>query len=107
MSVNIETATQSMSKSLDLLRETPLVMHRVWFQLTSVEIWYAIMKEARAMYGKNWKAQPKIKRKLGKLIWHPGGTVCVWFDVPDPAFGTWVAVKHAVIVTQAPDKYNL
>ena len=109
MSVKIETATLSMSDSLDSLKETPLVMHRIWFELKSVETWYAIMKEARAMYGNNWQGRPKVKRKL-ENIWQAyptPQTVQVWFDVPDPAFATWISVKHAVIAIEPPDKYNL
>ena len=109
MSVKIETATLSMSDSLDSLKETPLVMHRIWFDVKSVESWYAIMKEARAMYGKNWQGRPKVKRKLEKISWADPTTpsVQVWFDVPDPAFATWISVKHAVIAIEPPGKYNL
>ena len=109
MSVKIETATLSMSDSLDSLKETPLVMHRIWFDVKSIESWYAIMKEARALYGKNWQGQPKVKRKLENISWADLTTpsVQVWFDVPDPAFATWISVKHAVIAIEPPGKYDL
>jgi len=109
MSVKIETATLSMSDSLDSLKETPLVMHRIWFELKSVDAWYAIMKEARAMYGNNWQGRPKVKRKLENMWWGDSlsPSVQVWFDVPDPAFATWISVKHAVIAIEPPGKYDL
>jgi hypothetical protein len=28
----------------------------------------------------------------------------VWFEVPDPKFGTWIAIKHAVRQVQPPGK---
>lgn len=101
MTVNIEGAALSIPKSLDSLRTTPLVMHRITFEIASTGTWYAIMKEARALYGTNWRSQSHVKRKLER--W---GTkmVPVWFEVPDPAFATWIAVKHAVIATLAPGK---
>ena len=69
-------------------------MHRITFEIAHISKWYAVMKEARALYGTNWRSQPHVKRKLDR--W--GATIVpVWFEVPDPAFATWVAVKHAVI----------
>jgi hypothetical protein len=100
MTVNIEGSASSILESLDSLSETPLVMHRIWFQLHTVKEWYAVMKEARAMFGKNWRTQSRVKRRLeNNNLWglNVTQTVPVWFEVPDPAFATWVAVKHAVI----------
>lgn len=71
-------------------------MHRITFTVDSLEIWYAIMQEARTLYSKNWKCQSRVRRKFGK--WSNLAPVDVWFEVPDQAFGTWVAVKHAVKV---------
>jgi hypothetical protein len=96
MTVNIEGSALSIPKSLDSLKVTPLIMHRVTFQIANTKIWYAIMKEARILYGKNWRGQPHVKRKLERNKWQ-NRMVPVWFEVPDPAFATWVAVKHAVI----------
>jgi len=106
MTVKIQDSALSISESLDSLKLTPLVMHRIWFRLHSVEEWYAIMKEARAMFGKNWRTQSRVKRKLeNNTIWGISvNTVPVWFEVPDQAFATWVAVKHAVITTAPPGK---
>lgn len=81
-------------------------MHKLYFELASVEQWYAIMREARAQFGRNWRSQGHVKRRLERsLIWSmPNTTERVWFEVPDPAFGTWVAIKHAVQQAQPPGK---
>jgi hypothetical protein len=100
MTVKIEGSALSIPESLDSLEITPLVMHRIWFQLHSTKEWYAVMNEARVMFGKNWRTQSRVKRRLEhNNLWGltPAQTVPVWFEVPDPAFATWVAVKHAVI----------
>jgi len=105
MSVNIAVSALSMPQSLDSLKiVTPLGMHRITFEIDRVETWYKIMAEARAQFGKNWRGQPKAKRKLES--WRPQGSpsVRVWFDVPDPSFATWVAVKLGVPVAGASNK---
>lgn len=71
-------------------------MHRLTFVLHNTAQWYAIMAEARKLYGKTWRSQSHVRRKLTNTYTAPKG-VTVWFEVPDPAFATWVAVKHAVI----------
>jgi hypothetical protein len=97
MSVKIE-ASDAMLQSLDSLKTTALPMHKLYFELTSVEQWYAIMREARAQFGKNWQGQRHVKRRLEHAnLWRlPDAVERVWFEVPDPAFGTWIAIKHAV-----------
>jgi len=102
MTVKIQDSALSISESLDSLKITPLPMHRIHFELTNTQTWYAIMREARTLYGKNWRAQPHVKRRLENNWAHKN--VRVWFDVPDEKFGTWVAVKHAVIALSAPNK---
>ena len=107
MTVNIEGSASSIPESLDSLSETPLVMHRIWFRLHTVKEWYAIMNEARVMFGKNWRTQSRVKRRLeNNNIWglNVTQTVPVWFEVPDQTFATWVAVKHAVIAMPPPGK---
>ena len=37
-----------------------------------------------------------MKRKLERNTWQKN-TIPVWFEVPDPAFATWVSVKHSLI----------
>ena len=103
MSVEIETSVASnMSESLSSLKETPLAMHRVWFNISSLTTWYTIVAEANALYGRNWRGQSHVRRKLDNN-WYQR-VYQVWFEVPDPSFSTWVAVKHAVIATTAPGK---
>lgn len=92
--------------SLDSLRKTALPMHKLYFELSSVEQWYAIMREAREQFGKNWRSQPHVKRRLDRTnIWAVVGQhERVWFEVPDPKFGTWIAIKHAVRQVEPPGK---
>ena len=98
MTVKIEGSALSIPESLDSLNVTPLVMHRIWFQLHTVKEWYAVMNEARVMFGKNWRTQSRVKRRLEHTaLWGISlQPVPVWFEVPDPKFGTWIAIKHAV-----------
>lgn len=77
-------------------------MHRIYIEVSTVDTWYAIMKEARTWFGKDWRTQPRIKRKL--LGFDTTTPVTVWFEVPDPRFGTWVAVKLAVTQVDGPNK---
>ena len=105
MSVEIAVSTSSMPQSLDSLKiVTPLDMHRITFEISNLEVWYKIMAEARSQYGKNWRAQPKVKRKLSG--WRAAGSppIKVWFEVPDPTFATWCAVKLGVTVVGVPNK---
>ena len=102
MSVEIKTSALSMSESLSSLKKTPLVMHRVWFDIKSITMWYKIVAEANNLYGRNWRGQSHVRRKL-EHNWHDR-MYQIWFEVPDPTFATWVAVKHAVIATTAPGK---
>jgi len=106
MTVKIEGSALSIPESLDSLEITPLVMHRIWFRLHTVAEWYAIMKEARVMFGKNWRTQSRVKRRLEHTaLWGVSlQPVPVWFEVPDQTFATWVAVKHAVIAMPSPGK---
>ena len=97
MSVKIE-ASDAMLPSLDSLKTTTLSMHKLYFELSSVDTWYAIMREARAQFGKNWRSQAHVKRRLEHAsLWRLGDHAeRVWFEVPDVKFGTWIAIKHAV-----------
>ncbi len=95
MTVKIQDSALSISESLDSLKTTPLSMHRITFALKNTDQWYAVMKEARALYGKNWRSQPHAKRRLDRGRW-TAKSERVWFDVPDPAFASWCAVKLAV-----------
>jgi hypothetical protein len=101
MSVEIEVSAPSMLESINSLKTTPLVMHRVYFEVSTSDTWYSIMREARTWFAKNWQCQAHVKRRLEK---HESKPLTVWFDVPDTKFGTWVAVKLAVRVVEAPNK---
>ena len=103
MTVHTDSSAVSISQSLDSLETTPLVMHRIWLELHSLEQWYAVIAEARSIFGRNWKGQGRVKRKLSQTYaTMPNKVVKVWFDVPDPAFATWVAVKHSVVAVCQP-----
>ncbi len=92
-----------MSKQLDPFKTTASDLHRITFRLSTLDSWYAIMREARALYGRNWRAQPRVKRKLTRT-WALNGAERVWFEVPDPQFGTWCSLKLAVVQEQPANK---
>jgi hypothetical protein len=105
MSVEIETSALSMFESLNSLRETPLVMHRIQIELHDVKTWYAVIRELNQVVGTgNWKGQNHVKRRLEDLIWQDSKCIWVWFDVPDVKIATWLAVKLAVQVRILPNK---
>ena len=103
MTVKIQDSALSISESLDSLKVTPLSMHRITFLLLNTDQWYSVMKEARLLYGKNWRAQPHVKRRLERNSWMQK-TERVWFDVPDVNFASWCAVKLAVEATITANK---
>jgi hypothetical protein len=103
MSVNIEASTLSMPESLDSLKTTPLAMHRIWFQISDTATWYKIIQEANQQYSRGWRCQSGVRRKLERNQWRPV-PVAVWFDVPDPNFASWIAIKHAVVATTSATK---
>ena len=73
--------------------------HRFWFHLTSLDQWYAIMRECRTWFGTNWASMSKVRRKLEpRRAGIRTIPVSVWFDVPDPRFATWISVKHSIQV---------
>ena len=105
MSVNIETSALSMSESLNSLKQTPSPMHRVYMEISSVELWYKIIREANSLYGRNWRGQSGANRRLSHNIWLDSKKQeRVWFDVPDEKFGTWVAIKCGVTIIAPPGK---
>ena len=105
MSVEIETSALSTFESLDSLRETPLVMHRIQLELHDVKTWYAVIRELNQVYGaNNWRGQSHVRRRLEGLIWDDSKSLWVWFDVPDVAITSWLAVKLAVSVRVQPNK---
>jgi hypothetical protein len=105
MSVEIETSALSMFESIDSLRSTPLVMHRIQVELRDIKVWYAVIRELNQVFGvNNWRGQNHVRRRLENLIWDDSKTIWVWFDVPDPAIASWLAVKLAVQIKLVPNK---
>ena len=105
MSVEIETSALSMFESLDSLKLTPLVMHRIQVELRDIATWYAVIRELNQVYGaNNWKGQSHVRRRLEGLIWDDSMSLWVWFDVPDVSITSWLAVKLAVQVRIPPNK---
>jgi len=105
MSVEIETSALSMFESLDSLKSTPLVMHRIQIELRTVKDWYAVIRELNQVVGaNNWKGQNHVKRRLENLMWDNDKSIWVWFNVPDQKIATWLAVKLAVQVRIKPNK---
>jgi len=47
----------------------------------------------------------KVRRKLGSKHSRPVVALPVWFEVPDPRFATWIAVKMSLQV-QSDAKYQ-
>lgn len=81
-------------------------LHRFWFQISSEKQWYDVIRECREWFGKNWKGQGKVRRKLGNNNVRLGqSSLPVWFDVPDTRFATWVSVKYSIQV-QSDAKYK-
>lgn len=105
MSVEIASSSLSMPQSLDSLKVvTHSTMHRITFKIGKTETWYKIMAEARAQFGKNWRCQPRVKRKLASWRTPESVLVRVWFEVPDSTFATWCAVKLGVVVAEIANK---
>jgi hypothetical protein len=105
MSVEIETSALSMSESLSSLKTTPSPMHRVYMEVGTLAVWYKIIREANALYGRNWRGQSGVKRRLSHNVWlHDKKQERVWFDVPDEKFSTWVAIKCGVTIIAPPGK---
>lgn len=96
-----------MSTSLDPLKVTTPDLHRFWVTIVTERQWYSVMAEARSWFGKNWKCQSKVRRKLSNQPFFTDTPMLVWFDVPDPTWATWVATKTALqVVANDPKKAN-
>ena len=93
-----------MSKQSDPLKLTPQDLHRFWFSILTEQQWYAVMRECREWFGKNWRCMNKVRRKLNGRP-HGAAPVDVWFEVPDPVFATWISVKYSLGV-QSDTKKN-
>lgn len=72
-------------------------LHRFRIYISSTAQWYSVMNECRSWFGKDWKTQPKVRKKL--LDWRARGqSVPIWFEVPDERWATWVSTKFALQV---------
>jgi hypothetical protein len=86
---------------------TEPTLHRIYFCIQDLPTWYAIMREARNQFGRNWRGQPKVKRRIERLSYSwavDDQSLWVWFEVPDLAFATWAAVKLGVRSSDQPGK---
>jgi len=80
-------------------------MHRVYMEVGTLAVWYKIIREANVLYGRNWRGQSGVRRRLSQNIWtYDNKQERVWFDVPDEKFGTWVAIKCGVRMVAPPGK---
>lgn len=82
-------------------------LHRIYVSITTQEQWYSVMRECREWFGKNWRTQPRVKRKLTESLksGRSRSGVYVWFEVPDLRFATWVSVKMSLQVA-GEDKHK-
>jgi hypothetical protein len=93
-----------MSTQLDPLKTTAPDLHRFWFMISTERQWYDIMRECRSWFGKNWRGQSKVKKKLAsqsnvnRVTFTKSAPMAVWFEVPDPRFGTWISIKLSMQV---------
>lgn len=96
-----------MSISLEPLKVTSPPLHRFWFKIHTQEQWYAVINECRRLYGTNWRTKRNVLKHFKKtqnfnrsiqqwILRHMPHKI--WFEVPDPAFATWIAVKHSIEV---------
>ena len=83
-------------------------LHRIYISITTEEQWYNVMRECRSWFGKNWRTQSRVKRKLTEGSRMSRGTrpsISVWFEVPDLRFATWISVKMSLQVA-GEDKHK-
>ena len=64
--------------------------YRVIVLVNNEREWYKLMAECRTWFGQNWQGQSHVRKKFRKFISEP---LEIWFDVPDPNWSTWIAVK--------------
>jgi hypothetical protein len=97
----------NMSMSLDPLKVTTPPLHRFWFKIHGPTQWYAVISECRQLYGRNWRAKRNVLKRwkrsknLSQALqqWmFVNMPDYIWFEVPDPAFATWISVKYSIEV---------
>ena len=74
-------------------------MYKIWFEVHSRAQWYEIIREAKTWFGKDWRGQRGVRKKLDMFNFHIR-PVKIWFMVPDPAFKTWIDLKYTQSVQQ-------
>lgn len=86
---------------------TDKLYYKFWFMITTEKQWYDIMRECRSWFGRDWKSMSKVRRKLSnnRTPAPRYAPLPVWFEVPDPRFATWIAVKMSLQV-QSDAKYH-
>ena len=83
-------------------------LNRIYVSLSTEEQWYGVMRECRSWFGKNWKTQGRVKRKLTENSRYGRAmrpSIQVWFEVPDLRFATWISVKMSLQVV-GEDKHR-
>jgi hypothetical protein len=88
-----------MSKHVDPLGKTASELQRFYVRVRTPEQWYAVMHECRAWFGRDWRTQPRVRRKLHPRFSLTSESLSVWFEVPDLRICTWIATKLALEVT--------
>jgi hypothetical protein len=85
-----------MSTSTDPLKTTTSGLHRFRVMVHSLDQWYAVIRECRSWFNKEWSCQGNVRKKLNRN--YRKEPLAVWFDVPDPRWATWIATKLALQV---------
>ena len=67
-------------------------MHKVYFDLLTINDWYTIIFELKRWFGKEWRGQRGIRKKFKRTEWSMEPQH-VWFIVPDLAFKTFIDLK--------------
>ena len=67
-------------------------MHKVYFDLLTIDDWYTIISELKRWFGNEWRGQRGIRKKFKRTDWMLKPQQ-VWFIVPDPAFKTFIDLK--------------
>jgi len=80
-------------------------LNRIYVYVSTADQWYGIMRECRGWFGKNWRTQGRVKRKLHAKYSPRGVAIPVWFEVPDLRFATWISVKMSLQVV-GEDKFE-
>tara|TARA_R100001163_G_C5062962_1_gene200153 strand:+ start:177 stop:404 length:228 start_codon:yes stop_codon:yes gene_type:complete len=69
-------------------------MHKVYFDLQTIDDWYDIIRELKRWFGNEWHGQRGVRKKFQKTKW-TFERHSVWFVIPDLAFKTYMELKLA------------